>query len=177
MKKQRIFVAINLPENIKARLGEYRIDLPAKWTKKDNLHITLNFLGYVSDEELVSVCKAVKEIASKYEPFDVSLTKISYGPKKSSPRMVWAMGEKTKEFASLKKQLDEVLANPENREFNPHITLARIRKWEWQRIEPEERPEINQDIDLSFSVNSIEVMESVLKRGGPEYVIVESYKL
>ncbi len=186
MKKQKIFVAINLPENIKSKLGEYRIDLPAKWTRKDNLHITLNFLGNISDEELVNVCQSVKDTASKYNPFDINLTKISYGPNKNSPRMIWAIGEKTEDFVSLKNNLDKVLNNSENRGFNPvienrrlvlHITLARIRKWDWQRIEPEERPEIDKDIDLSFLVNSLEVMESVLKRGGPEYTIVESYNL
>jgi 2'-5' RNA ligase len=44
-------------------------------------------------------------------------------------------------------------------------------------IEPEERPEINESIDLAFTVESIEVMESVLKRGGPQYSIIESHNL
>jgi len=175
MKKHRIFIAINLPNNIKERLLECKTDLPAKWTKKDNLHVTLNFLGNISDEELFEVCQNVKEIVSQYSPFDVKLTNISYGPNKNSPKMVWAIGEKTKELISLKKSLDEALGSSER--FNPHITLARIRKWDWQRIEPEERPEIEEDIDLNFSVNSIEIMESILKRGGPEYTIIESYNL
>ncbi|MDP2910533.1 MAG: hypothetical protein Q8N58_01975, partial [bacterium] len=75
------------------------------------------------------------------------------------------------------KELDEKLGVFENREFAFHITLARISQWAWQRIEPEERPEINEDINLNFPVNSIEIMESILKKGGPEYVILESYNL
>jgi len=177
MKNHRIFIAINLPDSIKDKLLEYKSDLPAKWTKKNNLHITLNFLGNVSDQELAEICESVKKIASQLDPFDVKLINISYGPNKNSPKMVWAIGEKTKDFISLKKSLDDVLGSSENRGFNPHITLARIRKWDWQRIEPEERPEVEQDIDLSFSVNSIEIMESFLKRTGPEYTIIESYNL
>ena len=93
------------------------------------------------------------------------------------PRMVWAIGEKSEEFSALKGDLDKSLATSENREFSPHITLGRVRKWEWQRIEPEERPEVDEEINLSFPVSSIEVMESVLKRTGAEYAVLESHNL
>jgi len=181
MKRRRIFIAINLPKDIKKKLAGYKErwpELPIKWTKENNVHITLAFLGYIADEELINICEAVKEAAFKHSSFSVNLFKICYGPTdKKPPRMVWAIGEKSEEFASLKEDLDKSLAISEKRQFSPHVTLGRIRKWEWQRIEPEERPEVDEEIDLSFSVNSIEVMESVLKRGGPEYTILESYNL
>ena len=63
---------------------------------------------------------------------------------------------------------------PENRTFAFHITLARISSWGFRAIEPEERPEINESLDLAFSVESIEVMESEMKRNGPVYTILES---
>jgi len=71
--------------------------------------------------------------------------------------MVWVVGEKIKEFNT-----------------TPHITLGRIKTWQFRQIEPEERPEINEDIDLTFEVKSIEIMESQLKKGGPEYTVLES---
>ncbi len=74
--------------------------------------------------------------------------------------MIWVVGEKIEEL-----------------NFSPHITLGRIRTWEFRRIEPEERPEVNEEINLNFEVNSIEVMESTLKRGGAEYTILESCPL
>jgi 2'-5' RNA ligase len=49
--------------------------------------------------------------------------------------------------------------------------------WEFRRIEPEERPIITQEIDLKFAVDSIEVMESQLKKIGPDYTILESCPL
>lgn len=183
-KKQRVFVAINLPEDIKKKLAGYKErwpELPIRWTKQDNIHITLAFLGYIADEELINICKDVKETASKHSSFSVNLFKICYGPLRfrsgQAPRMVWAMGEKSGEFASLKEDLDKSLAISEKRQFSPHITLGRIRKWEWQRIDPEERSEVDEEIDLSFSVDSIELMESVLKKGGPEYTVIESAPL
>ena len=62
-KRHRIFIAINLPEEVKRQLAKYQDtwnDLPAKWVSQDNLHITLVFLGYISDVELGEVCMIAK---------------------------------------------------------------------------------------------------------------------
>ena len=174
MQRHRVFIAINLPEDIKRSLAPFQkmwSDIPVKWVRPENLHITLEFLGYVKDEELVEIFKNTQEITLKHSVFDINLTKICYGPLNKPPRMIWAVGEESKELSSLKKDLAE------DQGFIVHITLGRLRKWEWQRIEPEDRPEIDQDIDLNFTVNSIEIMESVLKRGGSEYKELSSFDL
>jgi 2'-5' RNA ligase len=185
-KRHRIFIAINLPEEVKRELSVYSEkwpELPAKWTNKDNLHITLEFLGDLTDQEIGDVCLIVKEVSLRHKSFDLEIKQIGYGPKdKVPPKMVWAEGEKSKELADLKQDLQNSLMQkisfiPEDRTFSPHITLARISSWEWKTIEPEERPEIDGNINLPFTVESIEVMESELKRGGPVYTILESHQL
>lgn len=187
-KRHRIFIAINLSEDVKNKLAEYQEKWPelasaVRWTKKDNLHITLIFLGYLNDEEVLEVSKIIKEAAETRSPFLVNLSKICYGPpKKMPPRMVWAVGESFSELTSLHNNLSKVLEGPSfqqslQQHFSLHITLGRIKSFEWRRIEPEERPEVDEDIDLSFEVSSIELMESELKRGGPEYTIIESFLL
>jgi len=184
--QRRIFIAINLPESIKNKLVKYQLkwlELPCRWTKKENLHITLEFLGYLTDEELMELCQRTKKIASEKKAFSVCLNKICYGPPKKNPppsmspsdssrrssyssmksrtpRMVWVTGERVKEF-----------------NLSPHITLGRIKTWQFRQIEPEERSEINEDIDLDFEVNSIEIMESQLKKTGPDFTILESCPL
>jgi len=185
----RIFIAINLPENIKKELISYQEkwpELPIRWTKKDNLHITLVFIGSVSDEEIPGICKAAKEAAGKKEPFSINFKKICYGPpNKVPPRMVWIEGEKSKELADLRDDLENSLLKSSGQKyqeiksqpFSPHITLGRIKEWEFKKIEPEERPEIETDINLDFELLSIEVMESELKRVGPEYIVLESCPL
>lgn len=185
-KKHRIFIAINLPNDIKRELSLYEHkwpELPAKWTPMDNMHITLEFLGDLTDEELGEVCIVVKEVAQRHSSFSINLNNVSYGPpKKIPPRMVWAKGEKSEELSDLKDDLQKYLLErvafrPELKNFSPHITLARISEWKWKKIEPEERPEVNENIDFIFTVESIEVMESELKRGGPQYIVIESRSL
>jgi len=195
MQKHRIFIAVNFSENIKNKLADYKEKypaLPCRWTKAENLHITMAFIGQTSDEGLAETCEIIKKVAEKHQPFLVSINKICYGPKDSSvyadenkpPRMVWAIGEKSKEFSAIRKDLNDLLLGSEEirfstdgKEFSPHIILARIRAWEWAKIEPEERLQINECVDINFSVDSIEVMESELKRGGSEYEIIESCQL
>jgi len=184
--RKRIFIAINLPQEIKNELKKFQkffSELPARWVKPENLHITLAFLGYVRDEDLPKIIEITKEVALRHQPFSINLIKICYAPPKvKPPRMVWAVGEKNEELGNLQNDLQDSLTRiniPQLREkreraFIPHITLARIRKWEFKQMEPDERPRINNDINLSFNVNSIEVMESHLKRTGAEYDILES---
>jgi len=160
----RIFIAINLPENIKKQLADYENnwpELPVRWTKEDDLHITLEFLGNLSDDELLRACQDTETFAKNHQPFTVTLDKITYGPPdKMPPRMIWATGPKIAELNLM-----------------PHITLGRIKAWAFRQIEPEERPEVAQEINLNFEVNSLEVVESQLKKSGPDYTILASCQL
>jgi len=188
-KRHRVFIAINLPKEIKKELFEYSekwLDLPAKWTSKDNLHITLEFLGSLTDEEIGEVCVVAKEVAERHNVFSLNLNKILYGPPNlkvtQAPKFVWAEGDKSEELSALREDLEESLTEkvrfvPENRIFSPHITLARIITSEFRLINLEERPEINEGLDLIFTVESIEVMESEMKKDGPVYTVLESHQL
>ena len=183
----RIFIAINLPEKVKNKLNDFQLkhsDLPAKWTKKENLHITLVFIGLATKEEIKTIIKTAKEVVLKHNSFLLKFNEICYGPlKKMPPRMVWTVGEKSEEISKLNKELKNALTfnlksfKSDNRTYSTHVTLARINEWGFRKIEPEERPKIEEGIGLNFKVNSIEIMESQLKKTGPEYTILESIQL
>jgi len=195
-KRHRIFVAINLPEEVKKQLSKYQDKFGgafaegAKWTAKDNLHITLEFMGYLTDEEMADVCFAVKEVAERHESFSIDINKVVYGPTPLSgvkgtlsvPKMIWATGEKSEELSKLREDLEETLLEkvrftPEGRQFSPHVTLARLNSFAFRQMNQDEIPEVNENVELLFTVESIEVMESEMKKGGPQYVIVESHDL
>jgi len=194
--KRRIFIAINLPEGVKKRLSDFHEKWgglfvgqslggggPVRWTKKDSLHLTLVFIGYVSDDEMFSVCKLIREVAQKHEPVDLEFEKILYGPFGKVPRMIWLKGKPNKDVVELKADLENALASlqqlgsfkAETRPFSPHITLARIKTGQWNDMG--ELPQIEQDFKAVVPVESIEVMESYLKSDGAEYIILESCPL
>lgn len=181
--EKKIFIAINLPEGIKKKLefSQERISksfndfCPIKWTRKNNLHITLFFIGYVDIDELVSIFDKVENIAKNFDPFNVQMDKISYGPKGKNPKMVWVEGKESPEMAKMNSELEKVILGTrgERNKFIPHITLGRIIQWQFRKIDPEENPDISEDVDMSFIVDSLDVMESV--KG--QYVNLKTIKL
>lgn len=188
MKKHRVFIAISLPQNIKKQLVSYERrwpELPIKWTNPDNLHITLVFLGLCSDDEIFEVCNIVKSAASNNYSFKVVLNRIAYDSSGSKiPRMVWVTGEKSQGLSFLRNDLEKSLmgsnilnVGSENKTFFPHITLGRIRSWEFRRFDLDERPVVDNDILLDFKVDFVDIVESRLRRNGPEYTVLKSYRL
>ncbi|MDD5568816.1 MAG: RNA 2',3'-cyclic phosphodiesterase [Candidatus Pacebacteria bacterium] len=194
--KKRIFIAINLPDKVKERAYEIQQEVdssfayftgasPIKWTKKNNLHVTLFFVGYLELDDLAQVFNIVQNVADDTDAFDLKLKNIDYAPPgKIPPKMVWINGEKSTELGNLQQKLEaSLLEHPninlerENSGFIPHITLGRIVQWQWARINPEEITELNKDFPHVFGVRTIEVMESELKKGGAEYTILKSFNL
>lgn len=189
----RIFIAISLPEklrNLLAGLQDKWLELPAKWARPESLHITLNFLGNTNDQEMCDICALAMEVARRHDPFDLKFERVCYGPLKDlpaggAPRMIWALGEKSDELGSLQRDLENTLhefagADSESGagySFSPHITLARINQAALKQLETEEIPAVDEPVNRTFMVESIEVMESETKRGGPVYTVLESIKL
>ncbi len=183
----RVFLAINPPQEIKEKLFSFRekwLDLPFKWTKKENLHLTLLFIGALNDNQLKETVSSAQGVSLRHSPFIIRFEKNCFGPdKKFPPRFIWAQGEKSQELANLQADLEEsIYKNPgykyKSREIQPHkphITLARIKQWDFRRLE--EIPPIEESINLDFEASSFDLMESYLKRGGAKYEVLESFRL
>ena len=202
MKPHRIFIAINLPEEAKEELLAYknkwpellasptRLDPaeraggPARWTTKENLHLTLAFLGNTSDQELEEVCSVIKQVGARHQPLSIEFNKIVYGPLRlrsgQAPRMIWAVAEPASsadKLLELQKDVVQTLHVEQEQNFTPHLTLARLKAFELQGMELEEMPDVNEEVSISFEVKSIEVMESRLRRSGAEYTTIQSFML
>lgn len=172
---KRVFVAINLPDEIKDKLvkwQEVHKNFNVRWTKKNSLHITLYFIGWVEEEKIKNISLQLKAIADNYRSFDIYLTEITVGPDKKGPRIIWANGFLADELKNLQISIASAVKDfankTENRPFRPHLTLARNKG----RIKF-----FKEDIDLKFRVESFELMESRLLKDGAEYRVIESFKL
>ena len=197
--KRRVFIAINLPEGLKKRLKQYREKfeylpratptgevlrgLPVCWTKAPSLHLTLVFIGYVSDEQMLEICRVTKEAAAKFEPFFINFRRIVLGPPGKAPRMIWLEGEASQELTEFKKELEAALIDcdsgfyrAENRPFKPHITLARVKAGRWREANINQA-DIEQNLDAQVEVGGIDVMESDLKSDGAEYAVLKACPL
>jgi 2'-5' RNA ligase len=176
--KKRIFIAVNLPDEIKRTLLSYEKrwkNLRVRWTNFNNMHITLEFLGNVDRKGLESVLRAVGETVSELKPFNIYLDRIILGPNLAQPRMFWAMVYIDSNVKKLKDLVEKNLLDlgfkTEEREFRPHITLARARG---NQLKGKQTNIVLNNI--GFEVESIEVMQSQLHPGGARYKVVESFK-
>jgi len=183
--KKRVFIAVNLPERLKKQAKNFREKfdyLPVRWTKEESLHLTLVFIGYASDEQILEICRTLKEVAVETEPFLIKFKKIILGPPNKTPRMIWVEGEANQALGELKNKLEERLlaenigfGHRETRPLKPHITLARLKADRWRNLETP--PQIEENFNFEVPVQSIELMESDLKSDGAEYAIMESVEL
>jgi len=185
MSKKRLFIAINLPDEVKRKLVEWRgkWDFDKRyinWVIKKNIHITLIFIGYVDNDETYRIAKIIGEVAKKHQPFYINLEKIIAGPPNATPRMFWVEGEKSQELANLQMDLENALSfggnyKKEARAFRPHITLARFKYEVTKKIR--EMGSVEEKINYQIPVDSIELMQSDLRRTGPIYTNLESAEL
>ncbi len=186
---KRIFFAVNLPLEAKEALGSIREELrgafderAVKWVREDNLHVTLLFLGAVREEKIEHLQREIEKI--KMEKFPISLDKVTYNsPDKRDAKIIWAQG-KSRGLSELKEKIEKRLMDSlffnrlsDTRQFFPHVTLGRIRKWEFKKMSLSGIPEINEDVEINFSVKSFVLLESKLKKEGPEYKLIKEFKL
>ena len=178
--KRRIFISIDIPEKSKKRLFNAVSawqDLPVKWVREENLHITLVFLGLVSDDAIAEICSSVRKTVEKHEIFDLEFTEISLAPDRKNPKMVWLTGNANEELKILQENIEKTLgifAAPK-KSFAPHIALGRIRARKWGELES--KPEILVKFPMIVGVCSVEIVASNFEGDGPEYTIIESCPL
>lgn len=184
MKKHRIFIAINPSDNFKKQVGRVQnefANLPMRWVKPENIHLTLTFIGYISDEETANLCKSVSEALANEKMFDIKFVLTKLGPNENSPRLIWLEGEENEPLARIKSKVENAVFDSginykaEYRKFRPHITIGRIKQKEWR--ENFRGTKIDKKINLEFTAENVEVMESILKKTGAEYAILETIHL
>lgn len=124
----RLFIAIDLPEEIKEYLNSIQDFLPqAEMRKTHDFHLTLKFLGHCDENRLEKIKSELAKI--HFVPFEVELGKVGvFGG--GSPRVVWVGVKVPQSVFELAREIEEKMAGlgfeKENR-FAPHITLARIK--------------------------------------------------
>lgn len=178
--QRKIFISINISDKIKNRLvsaTQQWQNLPVKWVRKENLHITLAFLGYIDDEKIAEICLAVKELSKEEATFEIELDKIELGPDEKEPKFIWLSGIPSEELRSLVAKIEKevFISSLEKKSFRPHITLGKIRKEKWEALE--EKPEINKKFSVIIPVESIDVMASKFSKSGSVYDVIESCPL
>jgi len=179
----RVFIAIDLPEQVRAQLAEVERQLrsttnSARWVAAESIHVTLKFIGEVSEKKLQSIDEAIAGLT--WKPFQLTVRGIGFFPGNRSPRVLWA-GMQAPTMEGLAEKLDSRMESfgfeREKRVFRPHITLARARNTRLDAALVRAAAQFEDHEFGSFSVDRWFLYQSTLKPSGSVYTQLKQYLL
>ena len=127
----RLFIAIDFPDEVRESLANICFGiLGAKWVSKDQLHLTIRFIGDADDQLFSDITETLHDVNASR--FNLTLKGVGYFPPHKKPNVLWVGMEPCEELMllrdSVEKLLEELGLEPEGRKFHPHLTLARLRQ-------------------------------------------------
>ena len=182
----RVFCAIEIPAPARRRLLEHIVRLreavpeaQASWSREANLHLTLKFLGEIPRASVAELSNAAARATAGLSPFSIQLEDAGVFPTQGAPRVLWigikdAAGNLAELQARLEGEAGQAGFAKDARRFQPHLTLARLRKPAAARklaaahqklmFEPQE-----------IAVSELLVIRSELSSTGSNYTIVSRH--
>lgn len=136
----RNFIAIEIPGHLRATVIDYikqlrdkAPDVRASWSREDNLHLTLKFLGEVPVAQIGDVSAAASAAARASGPFELILAGSGVFLTRRKPNVLWIGIEDPRGgLHSVQQRLEEECAmrgfTRDARAYHPHLTIARLRK-------------------------------------------------
>ncbi len=134
----RLFFAVPLPDELRTAACELQQecacpDVKIGWTRPQNMHFTLKFLGDIPADRVAKLVEVAAEVAQLRPAHCVTVGTVGAFPNKRRPRVIWiGCTEGADELGRLGTDLDRALAQAklsqrERRDFVPHLTLGRVR--------------------------------------------------
>jgi RNA 2',3'-cyclic 3'-phosphodiesterase len=178
----RVFIALDIPARVRNSLTEYvesarKLAPDARWARVEGLHVTLKFVGHVSDARLEEMKTALASV--KATPFAVNFCGVGFFPNPKSARVFWAAVDGGKELSRLALAIDAALEKlgiaREEKPYHPHLTLARTSARPLRELPP-----LLTDPPRQFGTMTAReffLYQSQPQKGGSKYTKLERFGL
>lgn len=179
----RAFIAVEIPESIQKAIEKETVNLRkaadtllVRWVPTSNIHLTLKFLGDISESNLQFIKQMLMQECSQHSPFEMQIGKLGSFPTPKRPRVIWvgidAPAELTKIQQAIEAASSRLGYTKEDRDFSPHLTIGRVRPGlsttDIQKIRM--ALESNHVTMLgSAKINALHLYKSDLQTGGSVY--------
>jgi RNA 2',3'-cyclic 3'-phosphodiesterase len=183
---KRIFVAVKVdPDRILldmiSSLKSGLIKESIKWTNLDNIHITLVFLGDTEDKMIDPISTKLGNNCSASGKFRLTIRGLGLFRNLKDPRIIWTGIDPSSDLINLNKSIitgiKEAGIKVEERPFNPHLTLGRIKHLDDREVLDHFLEKYYNTEIQEVQVNEVILYESILKPTGPVYIPIRIYKL
>lgn len=196
----RLFLAVLLPEPVKALVGEQIAELagegwPVRWLQSEGAHLTLRFLGETTREQAELVRLAMPTVVAGHKPFALRTATLGVFPNFRHPRVLWlGLHGPTHRLQGLaddvSRKVTELGFPPADDPYHPHITLGRVRNNDGDGVRLRDLPDavkarfINPatgaalgPAPLPVPVDEVALVRSHLGKGAPRYETVATFPL
>lgn len=179
----RVFVAIELPEDIRGELATVQKELrpvsgSARWVAAEATHLTLKFIGEIAERRIDEIDRELSGLG--WKPFTVTVQGVGFFPGTRSPRVLWA-GLQAQGMEGLAERIDTRLERlgieREKRAFRAHVTLARAKNTRLDTAMVQEAERFQDKEFGSFTADRCVLYQSILKPAGAVYVKLKEYLL
>ncbi|HXG50249.1 MAG TPA: RNA 2',3'-cyclic phosphodiesterase [candidate division Zixibacteria bacterium] len=182
----RAFVGIRLDGRVVRAIAAAIEELKPKlhgirWVAPEAFHLTLKFLGPISEEKIEPISSALGRSAKLFSRFTINAKGLGVFPETGRPRVLW-VGLEARGLEALASRVESELEplgfDREKRSFTPHLTVGR-----WRRPEgglAALRTELERWRSREFGVSTVEdivLFQSVLTRSGAVYTPIRIFEL
>lgn len=127
----RLFFALPLPEGPRLALADLRTDIgKARWVPREQLHVTVRFLGEVGDEAASGIIERVERAGAHWPALRVAVRGLGVFGSRERPRVLWAAIDPADGVRLIAADVEACVRDaglpPEERPFTAHVTLARL---------------------------------------------------
>jgi RNA 2',3'-cyclic 3'-phosphodiesterase len=138
-QRLRLFIALAIPEAVKAELEQAQADLRrglpgpnVRWTRREQFHLTLKFLGDVEAARVESLGEALRGACQGFAPLRLRAEGVGGFPDLRYPRVLWTgVRDETEQLPRLQAVADlagrDFTSEEKDERFTGHVTLARIK--------------------------------------------------
>lgn len=183
----RTFVAIELDNEIKDSLSTLIRELDTagrsiRWVKPNGMHLTLKFLGEISQDKITDVESVLGNIAKDYPAFPLSFAGTGTFPLGARvPRIVWVGIGENETLRTIQTRVENELQKihfpREKRQYHPHLTLGRVKGPHNLETVLKTLSQYKEADFGGMMVTKISLFKSTLKPSGAEYTILSEYRL
>ncbi len=182
----RTFLSIPVPNEITYLQNKLKLTIVEKkakisWVKDGNIHLTLKFIGDTPEDEVKKINSTIGHIIENTSTMNFMINGSGCFPKKERPRILWLgidgdLSPLQGLVYKINDALDPLGYPKEEKEYIPHLTLARIKYP--QKVTPDISGFLNYNYDpIKFNVNKIHLMSSELFHKGSVYTILGTHFL
>lgn len=179
----RSFLAIELPESNKEEIIDhiqrYRelTQSKIKWVTRENLHITLRFLGKFERSHVQQLNILLSSLLKTIPAFNLHIDRMGAFPNNHTPKVIWLGFDYPENLGQVYKHIEDCVVklgyDPDDRPFSPHLTLGRVRR-DLPNIEIRNIGQIIAGAGLNFQsefiAERVTLFQSELTRDGPIYL-------